>query len=126
MKTIERCVAGGKTYQLVQIFLNDPEAVLLVGTSTERKRIIDAYKIPFEKQNYLMLWNEDVSVKLKGYSQTRKILIDDLDYLLWNMFGCGIHTVSFTNGKLRDYTFKKEETGEKANNVFKIQLQLDF
>jgi phosphate-selective porin len=48
------------------------------------------------------------------------------DKLMWTTVGINYY---FRSQKLKlavDYTFKKEETGEFDNNVFKIQLQLDF
>jgi len=46
--------------------------------------------------------------------------------LTWTTVGINYYWHSQKLKIAADYTFKQEETGEKANNVFKIQLQLDF
>ena len=92
---ITRPLRAGKTRKVMEMFLADPCAKLLVMSDLERLRLIKDYSVSFSKSKDIITWDRAVE-KTKGIRCS--IYIDNVDCLLASILGREVKVVTFTGG----------------------------
>jgi len=77
----------------------------------------------YAQAGYLFLPRVELAVRYQELDPNSNV---SGDKIMWTTVGINFYWHSQKLKIAADYTFKKEETGEFDNNIFKIQLQLDF
>ena len=120
MKGITAPRGGGKTYEIVQAFLNEENALLFVAGHTEKKRIIREYEIPRHKHIKILSWNNPELMNiLQVYSKSHKIFIDNVDWFLYSLIGREVNLISYTGEEIPK-EIKKELTKNNCSRIIKI------
>ena len=104
MEVIRTPPRQGKTTQLVNQLINDKKCVLFVPNMAAKHHIISEHRIQDRRiQNRILSFAHDnlnyMTETLRGLKDT-KILVDDVDYLLAELFRQEVHTIACTEGRL--------------------------
>lgn len=82
MRILSKARRDGKTYSVVELFMKDIHAVLVVFSRIEKLRIIKDYKISNKEKQQRIVHHTDA---LRGL-QISEIYIDNLDMVLQGLF----------------------------------------
>jgi phosphate-selective porin len=77
----------------------------------------------YAQAGYLVLPKFEITFR---YQEVDPSNLDDFDKLMWTSVGINYYFVSQKLKLAADYTFKDEQGTKIDNNIFQVQLQLDF
>ena len=90
-----RARAAGKTHELItkHFLAGNFDSILLVHSNQEKERLVKQYMMSKKDADRIMTY-EFAKERPKG--QRRRLLVDNIDFWVWQMYGQELEAMTFT------------------------------